>query len=265
MSWFENKAGYRLWYEELGSGRPIIFIHGWCMSSAVWKLQQEALSGTFRIITLDLMGHGNSPQRSDRFQIRGCADDVAGLLEYLDLHDAIIAGWSLGATIAIESSLLCKERLSGLILISGTPRFVQAVEFLYGLPTAEAEGMAKKVSRNKYRALAGFITRTLAPGEAGFMSVHELLSAVPLPSIEVALQALQALVEADVRDRLAMIDCPVMIISGDQDVICLPEASQFMSRQIPDSQLIVFSGCGHVPFLTQSRKFNACIEEFGGG
>ena len=106
MPWFDNDAGNRLWYEDSGAGTPIIFIHGWCMSSEVWRFQREGLSDSFRIITLDLRGHGNSPPHADGFDLDGCAADVAGLIEYLGICDAILVGWSLGALIAIEVSLL---------------------------------------------------------------------------------------------------------------------------------------------------------------
>jgi pimeloyl-ACP methyl ester esterase len=269
MPWFENEAGNRLWYEEHGAGTPIVFIHGWCMSSAVWGLQRESLSDSFRVITLDLRGHGNSPAHTDSFHIKGCAADIVGLIEHLGIYDAILAGWSLGALIAIETFLLGKERLSGLVLISGTPRFVQSHDFPYGLSRVEADGMAKKVHRDINRALEGFTARMFASGELDDPSlaamVQNLLSTMPMPTADVALQALDALVEADLRDRLAMIDCPTLIMNGDCDVICLPQASEFMSMQIPASRRIVFSGCGHVPFLTQSSKFNACLENFRGG
>jgi len=264
MPWFENDAGKLLWYEEYGSGTPIIFIHGWCMSSTVWALQRDGLADSFRVITLDLRGHGNSPPHSDGFHLTGCAADVIGLIEYLGIYGAILVGWSLGALIAIEVSLLSCKRLSGLALISGTPQFVQSPDFPYGLSRMEVEGMAKKVHRNLRRALDGFFTRMLAPGEGCSEVVHNLLTSVAVPSTDVALQALEALVTSKVRDRLAAITIPTMIIHGDCDVICLPQASEFMLTQIPMSRLVVFSGCGHVPFLTQSKEFNARLVEFRG-
>jgi len=264
MPWFENAAGHRLWYEEYGAGTPVVFIHGWCMSSAVWELQREGLSGSSRVIMLDLPGHGNSPPESDSFHMSGCATDIAGLLEYLDLHDVILAGWSLGAFIAIEAFQLCKERLSGLVLISGTPRFVQSDDFPYGLMRVEADGMANKVRRSLQRALKGFVARMFAAGELRSDRVNEILSSIQAPTTEVALSALAALVEADMRGRLASISCPTLVMYGDADVICLPKASEFMARLIPMSLPVMFSGCGHVPFITQSRKFNACLEEFMG-
>lgn len=262
MPWFETVAGSRLWYEEYGSGTPIVFIHGWCMSSAVWELQREGLESSFRVLLLDLQGHGKSSLHSNGFQIGGCAEDIAALLGHLGMHDVILAGWSLGAFIAIETYLLCKERISGLILISGTPQFLQSADFPYGLSQTEAEGMAKKVQRNLRRALDGFFTLMFAPGEDESEDIQKLLSSVTEPTTDVALQALEALVEADMRDRLALVAIPTLIMHGDCDDICLPKASEFMSMRIPMSRQVIFSGCGHVPFLTQSSAFNDAIKEF---
>jgi pimeloyl-[acyl-carrier protein] methyl ester esterase len=94
--------------------------------------------------------------------------------------------------------------------------------------------------------------------------IHELLSTVPMPPADVALEALDALAVSDLRDRLALIDLPTLIIGGDSDVICLPQASEFLAQRISSAQQVIFTGCGHAPFLTQSARFNACLEEFRG-
>ena len=267
MAWYAGDAGERLWYEERGTGTPVVFIHGWCMSSVVWRLQLEGLSDAFRVIIIDLPGHGASPAPVGGFHVKGCAAEVAGLCESLDLQDALLVGWSLGSLIALEAALLLRERLSGLVLTSGTPRFMQGDGYAYGLSRVEVEGMARKVQRSLRRALDGFSSRMFAPGELDdpplAEMVQELLSSVPMPATAVAIQALNALVETDLRDRLALIDLPTLIMNGDSDVICLPQASALLAERIPSARQMVFAGCGHAPFLTQSRRFNACLEEFG--
>jgi pimeloyl-[acyl-carrier protein] methyl ester esterase len=238
------------------------------MSSAVWRLQLEGLSDSFRVITIDLQGHGKSPPHAGVFQIKGCAVDIAGLFEFLQLYNALLAGWSMGSLIALELFVPLRERLSGLVLIAGTPRFTRGDDFPFGLSVVDVDGMTRKVQRSLRRALEGFTARMFVSGELDDPSlasmVKELLSSVPMPTSDVALQALDALVESDLRDRLALIDLPTLIINGDCDDICLPLASEFLAQQIASTRRIVFAGCGHAPFLTQSRRFNACLEEFRG-
>lgn len=266
MPWFETGSGARLWYEDCGSGPPIIFIHGWCMSSAVWRLQMEGLSGSSRVIAVDLGGHGQSPQYPGGFSIKGCAHDIAELAESLDLQHVLLAGWSLGSMIALEATAVMKERLTGLVLIAGTPRFVQGDGYAPGLSRNEADGMARKVQRSLERALEGFTARMFAPAELDDQKlasrIGDLLSEVPLPTTGVALQALRALAEADLRDRLDSIDLPVLVVNGDRDVICLPQASDYLARRIPFSRQVLFAGYGHAPFLTDSNRFNSCLKEF---
>jgi pimeloyl-ACP methyl ester esterase len=266
MAWYAGDSGSGLWYEERGAGTPIVFLHGWCMSSAVWSRQRSGLSDSFRVITIDLPGHGKSHPHAGGFHIKGCAGDIAGLCEYLDLHNALLAGWSLGSLVALESFVSLRERLAGLVLIAGTPRFTQGAGFPYGLSSLEVDGMARKVQRSLRRALDDFTARMFASGELDDPSlaamVGESLAAVPMPSADVALQALDALIETDLRDRLALIDLPTLVMHGDCDVICLPQASEYMARRISSARQIVFAGCGHVPFLTQSTGFNTCLEDF---
>jgi pimeloyl-ACP methyl ester carboxylesterase len=161
-----------------------------------------------------------------------------------------------------------RDRLSGLVLIAGTPRFTQCDDFPYGLSMLEVEGMTGKVQRSLRRALMGFIARMFAPGELDDPSlssnVQELLSSLPLPTTDAALQALDALVQTDLRDRLALIDLPTLVMNGDSDVICLPQASGYLAHRIPSARQVLFAGCGHAPFLTQSAGFNARLEEFRG-
>jgi pimeloyl-[acyl-carrier protein] methyl ester esterase len=232
------------------------------MSSAVWELQRSGLRNSFRVITIDLPGHGNSPPDSNGFNLTVCAEDIYGLLEHLGAFNAILVGWSLGAMIAAETYLKYSEQISALVLVSGTPCFVRAEDFPYGLLQNEVDGMAIKVQRNTRRALNDFLTRMLASGEKDMDYVYNLLKSLPEPSTDVALQALQVLVKTDLRERLSLINCPTRIINGDRDVICLPQASNYMLNTITGADQIVFSGCGHVPFLTQSTKFNTCLEEF---
>jgi pimeloyl-ACP methyl ester esterase len=268
MAWYAADSGGRLWYEECGAGTPIVFVHGWCMSSAVWRLQREGLSDTFRVITVDLPGHGKSTTPVGGFCAKECAAELAGLFESLGLYKAVLAGWSLGSLIALESVAGLRGRLSGLVLIAGTPRFTQGDGFFCGLTRFEVDGMTRKVQRSLRRALDGFTTRMFAAGELDdpplATMVQELLSAVPMPSVDVALQALGALVETDLRDRLALTDLPTLLMNGDCDVICLPQASEYMAQRIPSARQVVFAGCGHAPFLTHSARFNACLEEFRG-
>lgn len=267
MPWYEHATGNRLWYEDQGTGPAIVLLHGWCMSSVVWRLQLESLSDRFRVIAPDLAGHGRSVQSADGYDFARFADDLVALFRHLDLTDAVLAGWSLGGQVALQAFGQLRDRLAGLALISATPRFTATEDFPWGLAPVEVDGMALKLRRNAARALEGFTARMFSPGELDdpvqSAMIRDLLAAVPIPETAVALQSLQSLAKADMRHLLPEIDCPAVIINGDRDLVCLPDASAFLERQIPDSRRVVMQGCGHAPFLTRSTEFDACLADLG--
>lgn len=264
MPLFSARSGDTLWYQDQGRGPALLFIHGWCMSGEVWKYQRDALSGTYRLITIDLPGHGRSGGARDGFTVSGCADLLSELLNELELEQTVVVGWSLGAFVAAELFLNHRNCVAALVLVGPTPRFVQSDDFPYGLSPKEAQGMAVKVQRNIQRALGGFQALMLAPNETAAVGYDELVESLILPTVAVALQALQALVDADLRDTLSQITCPVLVIHGDHDRICLPQASEYLAAHIPDCRRMVFPGCGHIPFVTQTGRFNECLDEFMG-
>lgn len=267
MPWYENYAGQRLWYEEKGSGIPLLLLHGWCMTSSVWQFQLDALATDYRIIAPDLRGFGKSCMIKDGCNFDAYVSDIAALVERLELSQLILAGWSMGAEIAVMALKTLNAAVSGLVLISGTPSFSQRDGFPYGLESQESEGMALKVRRNINRAFTGFINNMFTPGELDKSEVTEkvnsILSSLPIPDASVALKSLKSLAETDIRTFFHEIDIPVLILNGDRDIICLPGASQWMADILSTrSTHIVFTGTGHAPFLTMPDKFNSCVKDF---
>ncbi|QEM68170.1 alpha/beta fold hydrolase [Geobacter sp. FeAm09] len=267
MPWYEGFGGERLWYREQGEGPALVLVHGWCMSSAVWRFQFDQLSaGGFRVIAPDLRGHGDSPQGSAGCRREVFVADVAALFRHIDLRGALLAGWSLGTQVAIGAVPLLRERLAGVALICGTPCFTSRVDFPHGLAPVEAEGMALKVRRNLKRALEGFCARMFAPGELDASGradeIRALVAGVSAPETEVALQSLAALAAADVRPELAAIDRPTLVISGELDPICPSAASAYMAQRLSACRPVVYAGCGHAPFMTRCDEFNAQLADF---
>jgi pimeloyl-ACP methyl ester esterase len=266
MPWCNLENGRRLWYEDRGEGPTLVLLHGWCMSSVVWRFQMETLGRTFRLITPDLRGHGQSETAPDGYDFARFSADVHELFRRLDLKHALLAGWSLGAQVALLACARLRERLSGLALISGTPRFTTTDDFPHGLNVIEIAGMGVRVRRNPVKALEGFMADMFTNGERDGHDLDErirlLFASNPLPDKHVAVQSLKALAEADMRGLLPAIDLPTLIINGDKDRICLPNASAYLARQIPASTHVVLNDCGHAPFLTHCNEFNDVITSF---
>ncbi|MDD2581876.1 MAG: alpha/beta fold hydrolase [Desulfuromonadaceae bacterium] len=245
-------------------------LHGWCMSSAVWRYQLDGFSCSFsaslRLIAPDLRGHGRSRKITGHLNFNGFVEDLIDLFDTLGLVNVIVVGWSMGAQIALQSCAELSGRLAGMLLVSATPRFTASDDFPHGLARNEASGMRLKVQRNTTRALNGFYTRMFAEGELEAHSsgaeIKQLLGSITPPETADVLEALDALVQADMRSLLPKITLPTLIVNGGQDKICLPQASSYLKSHITGAEQIVYPVCGHAPFLTQSDQFNAELIRF---
>ena len=266
MPWYENRRGESLWYEERGDGCPVVFLHGWCMSSAVWKYQFDGLAASFRTIAPDLRGHGHSNRVTGSLSFTTFADDLADLLQQRNLVNVVLVGWSMGAQIALQACAGLSDRLAAMVLVSATPCFTASPDFRYGLAEKEASGMRLKVQRNSGRALDGFYTRIFAEGEIEnhplSVAIKELLATIPPPDTGSVLEALDALARADMRHLLPFLQIPTLILNGSHDRICLPQASDYLKEHISAAEQFVFQECGHAPFLTQGHQFNVELSRF---
>src|SRR5579871_5777811 len=108
----------KLHYSEAGQGAPVVLLHGFPLSSAIWQEQQRSLSDRFRVITPDLRGHGNSPAPSGAYTMESLAQDLLALLDSLGIAQAAILGHSMGGYIALAALKLAPERFTALGLIA---------------------------------------------------------------------------------------------------------------------------------------------------
>ncbi len=256
-----------LWYQDSGAGHPVFFVHGWCMSSDVWELQVKELSNQYRCIRLDLRGHGKSASPQDGLSgFSAYGQDIVRLVQDLNLTNVIAVGWSLGAQALLKAYPDIASRVAGMVLVGATPRFSAAPHFPYGLPPQQAEGMRLKVRRSLDRALAGFHRNLFVEGEladaSAVRAAEEVLNRVVAPDQASALSGLEALMEEELLAESRQVNCPTMLVHGDQDPVCLPAASAWLTEQIPDSRRILFEGCGHAPFISRAGAFNRALVDF---
>lgn len=258
-----------IWYDECGAGQPVLFVHGWCMSSAIWGLQRDQLAEQCRVIALDLRGHGQSGLPEDGLTgFGGYAADLIRVVEQLGLQDMVAVGWSLGAQALLKAWPRLQDRLAGLVLVGATPRFSAASHFPYGLPPKEAEWMRLKVRRNLKRALDGFHRNLFVEHELADPIVAQLVAAqlgqVVMPQPAAALAGLEALMEEELMEEAQQVTCPTLLLHGDQDRVCLPAASAWLGQRMQNSQRLLYPGAGHAPFLSCARQFNHDLLHFVG-
>jgi len=263
MAFFETSDGVTIHYGDLGQGGPLVFVHGWAMSSVVWSFQRE-LADRRRLIAMDLRGHGQSAP-SENVTLEAFANDLIELFTRLDLHDAVLVGWSMGVQVVLQAFNSLRPRLAGLVLAGGTPRFSAAADYPHGLPPVEVKGMGVRLKRDYQKTMGDFFRGMFAEGEPDREQyqriVHEIVLKGRSPEPVVARKALQVLADADLRPLLSRIDRPVLLIHGRNDTICRPEASSYMAEMLPMARLQMVDG-GHAPFMARPAEFNGLIRAF---
>jgi len=255
-----------LHHEDVGAGSPVVLLHGWSLSSAVFEAEASLLARARRVIAPDLRGHGRS--RPGPFSLADLARDLAGLLARLGAERAVLVGWSLGAQVALAALPLVRPRLSALVLVAGTPRFTEGEGWPHGLPAQAVEVLAHRVRRDPARAMARFFDGMFAEGEldeAARVRVRALRAAIPLPDPPAALAGLDLLAREDLRGALGAVDLPVLLVHGERDPICSAGASRAMAAALPGARVAVLPGAGHAPFLARPGALADAVLSFPAG
>jgi non-heme chloroperoxidase len=266
MPYFTARDSTALYYEDTGSGIPLLFVHGWSFSSQVWSLQKKYFSSRYRCIALDLRGHGRSLPSRSGYCLDVFSSDVMELFDRLCLTNATLFGWSLGVLVALAAYPTVRENLSAMVFVSGTSKYCAAADYPWGLPPKELKSLSLLLKRNSSKAMDGFRRRMFTgeeDSERGFEGFEkDILPLVPPPAPEIMVQVLETLATTDARPFLSDIQAPALIVHGDSDRICPVEASQYMAEQMSGATLSILPGTGHAPIFSCQNEFNTLIEAF---
>lgn len=239
----------------------IVLIHGWTSDESIWQDTQDYLDQRYRVYTLNL------PIAKTLYSYR---DAVIELIEQNGLDQVILVGWSMGALVAIQLAHQLSHKVQGLVLVSGTSRFLadsqltSTVAYMGGIPAALIVRMKRRLRKNYEQTITDFYKlmfspQELAQGLAGEIIASDLRRGRTWELIE-AQDGLDFLAEADVREELKEITCPTLLIHGERDEVCPIGGAEFIQRQIPCAQLIIYPGVGHIPFLTNFEVFHRALE-----
>lgn len=265
MPFIDSIDNVTIHYEEKGEGFPLVVVHGWGMSGKVWAFQ-DGLAESFRLIAVDLRGHGRSSAPEGGYAFADFAADLEALFDRLEIGRAALLGWSLGAQVALEAYQRLRDRIGAIVLVSGTPKFTAAADWPHGLPAAEARGLALRLRRGYDAAMGEFFRRMFADGELSREEnqriAREIVIPRPVPDPRAVIATLDTLAGGDHRPLLPSVACPALVLHGDRDAICLPGAGRFMADAIPGSRLSIMEGVGHAPFLSRPEAFNRLVGDF---
>lgn len=256
--------GRQLAWRQIGQGPPLVMLHGWSMSGAVFHEVATALSSDFQVFCPDLCGHGWSDP-ADHYSLSLFADDISDWIDTLELPRPALLGWSLGGQVVMHLAKHARSRVSRLLLISTTPCFCQKEGWLHGLPQTQVRTMDRQLKRAYLKTLGDFFDLQFAEEQLSAARRKELLDfavrASRLPEAEDCMATLDILATEDIRALLSGIDCPVMVMHGTRDQIIPGDAGRYLATEISEAQLHLLDGVGHAPFMSRPGE---CVEIWQG-
>lgn len=245
-------------YAESGSGKPIVLIHAFPADQRLWQPQQDGLSKYFRVITLDLWGFGKSSEVDGQaITMTEYADEVRQLLDQLHIQQAVIGGESMGGYIALAFLEKYPEKVNGLIL-SDTQSIADSDE-----AKTKREASAKDVLANGTTGLiAGFLPKALSP-HASDDTRQYLKTILDVQSPFAVASALRGMaMRKDLSHVLAGSNLPVLIITGDEDVLISPMQSEAMHALAKNSKLVKIANAGHLSSLEKPDEWNEAVIKY---
>lgn len=239
-----------LHYEDLGAGRPLVFLHGWGTSGRVWDAQAADLMADHRVITLDWRGCGRSERPADGYTIRQLTSDVLEFVDALELDRPVLIGSSIAGAFVIEAALAAPDRFGAIIPVdAGVHHFSQHPEAV--------DKLLADLRADRAGTLADFVPHWYRPGVSGAMidwTVAQLLESTFRIDGLVVDQA-----GYDPRERVAALRVPTHFLHGELDTEVPLSVPRELAAQIPGSRLTVIDGAGHMAQQDQADRFNAAL------
>lgn len=245
----------------LGQGPDLVLVHGWGMNAGVWAPLAEVLAADYRLTLVDLPGHGESPYDPERRTLADWAAMVAAVAP----PGALWIGWSLGAQVALRAALDVPGTVRALVLVAGTPRFVEGD----GWPHAMAAETFLQFADALVADHAGTLERFLALQVRGAQNAGETLRHLrrevrerPRP-VDAALEnGLDLLLGTDLRGELASLTRPLLWLLGERDTLVPSSVAPELARLRPDAVVSVLPGAAHAPFLSHAEPALVALRRF---
>ena len=247
-------------YSDQGTGLPIVFLHAFPLNRTMWVPQARPLSLHFRIITIDLRGHGESDAPLWRYTLEQSADDVSALLGHLEIRRALFVGLSMGGYILFAFYRRYAARVKGLIL-------------------ADTKAQADTEEGKDGRFQLAQIAYKKGPSAIADVMIPKLLSPATIQTNPALVQQVRAMIEgnqisgiawdlmamaerSDSVPLLSQITCPTQIIVGELDQATPPSDSKLIAEQILHARLAIIPNAAHLSNLEQPEAFNQIVAAF---
>ena len=247
-----------------GDGRPLVFLHG-LMANAAFFEPQRALAEDFRVVRIDLRGHGETPPGETPPTLARLAADVAEIVEALGLEGAVAIGWSLGASVLWR--LLAgpaARHLAGAVVIDMTPCVLNGGGWTLGLSQDNCDARREAIAEDFHTFAAAAGAAIFAqPLDARTGPMARWASEEFCRADAGAVGALwDSLVEEDFRAALPRIAQPTLVVHGAHSHLYGADTAEHIVRALPDARDLQFDRSGHSPHLEQPERFNRALRDF---
>lgn len=242
--------GANLYYEEEGTGTPLLLLHGLHGSSKMINNEIHELKEHFRTIALDSRGHGNS-DRPQHYTLEEHVQDVINLMDHLGIEEANLMGVSMGSYIAQGVAIAVPNRLKKLVLVvSKSHGKTSSMQELFARHADELAGLSFE---EQFERASKYIFHNHLAVQKAFGHFHEQQAMLSSPQEQEA--ANKALEGFDFREDLNKITARTLVISGKYDGLNPPERGKAIAAEIPDSIFLEFLHSGHAPSIEEPERF----------
>ena len=246
----------KLHLETIGNGPPLVMLHGWGWHSGIWEPLIPILSKNFRLFLIDLPGFGKSPILTSNYDF----ESIAPLIFDVVPEQAAWLGWSLGGMLAWWVAIHYPEKVTRLITVASSPKFVSD-ENWPGVTVSALEKFSNLLGVDHIKTLKEFLELQLRGGEHSY----ELLSLLQNQLLNAKMEltalfgGLQLLRELDLRNTLNKMKIPSLHLFGSHDTLVPASIADRLQSMLPYGKCEIVKRAGHMPFLSHTEVFTSLL------
>lgn len=266
----ENSTDIEIYYEDHGSGKPVVLVHGWPLNGASWEKQTVALlAAGYRVITLDRRGFGKSSQPASGYDYDTMAADVHALIEHLDLQDAALFGFSMGGGEVARylGGYGTKRVKKAGFFGSVAPALGKTDDNPEGIDKSVFEGIKDGIRKDRAAFLTGFLQNfynvDLLKGARVSEDAVQASWVVGIASSAIGFLNCVDAWQTDLRSDLEGIDIPILVVHGDTDrIVPFEHSGARIAKLVPNATTHVLKDAPHGFLLTHADEANKLLLDF---